>query len=114
MWIPVGLGKLGISINLVVSGKYVRSEIYINRGEKEENKRIFDAFDTQKEQIEQEAGLKFEWERMDDKVTSRIKLQTNDLSVYNKEDQRKSIDFLLDSLMKMQPVFEKYVKKIDV
>lgn len=101
MWIPVGLGKSGISINLVVSGKYVRSEIYINRGEKEENKRIFDAFDTQKEQIEQEAGLKFEWERMDDKVTSRIKVQNNDLSDSSKENQDKAISFLLDNLMKM-------------
>ncbi len=114
MWIPVGLGKSGISINLVVSGKYVRSEIYINRGEKEENKRIFDAFESYKEEIEQEIGLELEWERMEDKVTSRIKRQNNEVSVYNIEDHAKIITFLLNGLTKMQPVFEKYVKKIDV
>lgn len=113
MWTSVGLGKSGVSINLVMSGKYARSEVYINRGKKEENKKIFDAFAAQKTKIEQEIGSKLEWERMDDKVTSRIKLQINNLSVYNEENHTEIITFLIDSLTRMQPVFEKYVRKIN-
>src|SRR5262249_46755158 len=41
-WIGIGLGKSGVSLNLVVSRAYARAEIYINRGSKDENKRIFD------------------------------------------------------------------------
>ncbi|XLQ20177.1 MAG: DUF4268 domain-containing protein [Candidatus Moraniibacteriota bacterium] len=114
MWIPVGLGKSGVSMSLVVSGKYARYEVYINRGKKEENKKIFDAFESYKEEIEREIGLELEWERMEDKVTSRIKRQNNEVSVYSTEDHAEIITFLLDGLIKMQPVFEKYVKKIDV
>lgn len=114
MWIPVSLGKGGISLNLVVSGKYVRAEIYINRGDKNVNKDIYDIFERDKEQIEQETGLQFTWERMDDKVTSRIKRQNDNLSVYRKEDYPEMISFLLENLKKMQPVFEKRVQNLDI
>lgn len=112
MWIPVGLGKTGISLNLSVSGKYARAEVYINRGEKEENKKVFDYFESQKDHIERESGINFVWERMDDKVTSRIKLQNDEVNVYDKNDHHKAIMFLLESMTKMQPVFERYVQKI--
>ena len=114
MWIPVSLGKGGISLNLVVSGKYVRAEIYINRGDKDVNKEIFDIFEKEKEKIEQEVGFEFEWERMDNKVTSRIKRENESLSVYRKEDYPEAISFLLECLEKMHPVFSKRVEKLDI
>lgn len=114
MWIPVGLGKSGVSINLVVSGKYARCEIFINRGDKEENKKVFDFFELSKKEIEEAIEFDLEWQRMDDKVTSRIKKQINSVNVYDKENHEKMISFLLDSLTRMQPVFEKYVQKLEL
>ncbi|PID52121.1 MAG: hypothetical protein CR972_03795 [Candidatus Moraniibacteriota bacterium] len=113
-WISVSLGKQGITLNLVVSGKYARAEIYITCGDRDINKRIFDTFEKEKEKIEQEVGFNLTWERMDNKVTSRIKRENNTLSVYKKEDYPEAIEFLLESLEKMQPVFAKYVEKLDI
>ena len=60
-WIPVALGKSGVSMSLVVTKNYARTEIFINRGDSEENKKIFDYFYNQKEEIEREFGNTLTW-----------------------------------------------------
>jgi len=111
-WIGLGVGKGGINLNLLVSKKYARSEIFINRGNKEENKKIFDYFYSLKSKIEKDFGKKLVWERMEENVTSRIKYQLDDMDVSNQEDWDKMIEFLIDSSARMHKVFNKSVKKI--
>ena len=41
-WIGAGCGHSSLSMNSVVTGKYVKFEIYINSGNKEYNKQLFD------------------------------------------------------------------------
>lgn len=73
IWLGIALGLSGVSINLVVTKSYARSEIYINQGDKEKNKKVFDFFYDQKEEIEKDFVGPLLWERIDDKITSRIK-----------------------------------------
>lgn len=112
-WLGVALGMSGVSLNLVVSSKYARSEIYINRGKTEINKKTFDQLLSSKKEIEKELGESLVWERMDDKVTSRVKVQKDGLSLYNKEDHPEMISFLIDNLIKMHTVFKKYVDRLE-
>jgi len=111
-WISMALGMGGVSINAVISKKYARSEIYINRGAKEENKKIFDHFFAQKDKIESDFGGKLAWERMEDNVTSRIKNQLDGVDVSNKEDWEKMNKFLIDSAIRMDKAFRKHVSKL--
>jgi hypothetical protein len=112
-WIPIALGMGGVSINLVVSKKLARSEIYINRGTKEENKRIFDYFLAQKDKIESDFGGELVWERMEDNVTSRIKNQLDGVDVSNKEDWEEMNNFLIESAIKMDVAFRKHIPNIN-
>ncbi len=50
----------------------MRAEVYIDPGEWEQNKQVFDAFLSEKEVIEREFGATLEWERLDDSRASRI------------------------------------------
>jgi hypothetical protein len=88
-WIGIALGVSGISVNLVVTGNYARAEIYINRGSKEENKKVFDYLYSTKNEIENKFGGPLVWERMDDRVTSRIKYELSGVDIFNKEDWMK-------------------------
>jgi hypothetical protein len=74
------------------------------------NKKTFDILYANKDEIENKLGVNLEWERMDNKVTSRIKWQINDVSLYDNEDHQKMIDFLIKSMIKMQNVFKKEVE----
>jgi len=104
-WIGKGIGMSGGNMNLVISGNYCRSEIYINKGVKELNKEIFDYLLSQKEKIESITERELVWERMDDNVTSRIKLELSGVSYFEEEDWVKMIDFLIDSSIRMEKAF---------
>lgn len=112
-WLPVALGMGGVGLNSVISGRYARCEVYINRGGAEVNKKTFDELLVHKDSIEKELGESLIWERMDDKVTSRIKLQKDGLNLYNEEDHPEMIDFLIETMMKMHLVFKKYVENLE-
>jgi hypothetical protein len=111
-WIGIGLGKTGVGLNLVVSRSNARAEVYINRGSAEENKRVFDYLYKQREQIEKEFGGPLVWERMDGKVTSRIKHQLDGVSVYEESDYPQMNDFLIDATERMKRAFTGPVDKL--
>lgn len=108
-WIGTGSGVGGVNINLVVSRSYARVEIYINKGVAQ-NKEIFDYFLKQKDQIEKNFGGTLTWERMDDKITSRIKWQLDGVSVFEESDYSKMNEFLIDGLDRMKKAFAESIK----
>jgi len=113
-WIGIGMGRGGFNLNLVISKKYARAEIYINRGEMEENKKAFDALYALKDEIEKEFGGKLIWERMEDNVTSRIKYQLDGVDVSNEGDWSKMNEFLIDVAERMHRAFKDPIRKLKV
>lgn len=104
-WIGAGIGMSGVGLNLVATRSYTRVEIYINKGSQAENKKMFDSFLERKEAIEIVFGAPLVWERMDDKVTSRIKWQLDDVSIFNPQDYLKINEFLIDGAVRMRKAF---------
>ncbi len=111
-WLGISAGMSGVNSNLVVSRNYARVEIYINRGSVTENKRVFDYFLSHREQIEKDFGSTLIWERMNDKVTSRIKWQLDGVSVFEEGDYGKMNDFLIDGLERMKKAFTGPIRSI--
>ena len=111
-WIGIALGMSGVSLNVVATHTYARAEIYINRGSKEINKATFDFFYSAKEKIETEFANPLIWERMDDKVSARIKYQLDEVNAYDKEDWPKINKFLVNAVPMMHKVFEPWVKEL--
>lgn len=112
-WIGIGIGMSGVNLNMVVSRSYARGEIYFNRGSKEENKWCFDFINERKEQIEKEFGEPLIWERMDDKVSCRIKAQLDGVSVFNNEDWGKMISYMVNISERMAKTFHNPVKQLN-
>jgi Domain of unknown function (DUF4268) len=111
-WIGLGLGMGGVSLNVAISQKYVRAEIYINRGDKAENKRVFDLLAARKREIEEAFGHPLTWERMDDKVTSRIKYQRGDIDAFDPTDWPVINEFLSGAVIRMENAFRPEVRRI--
>jgi len=111
-WIGIALGTAGVSLNLVVSKNYARAEIYINRGDTQKNKEVFDYFYNLKDQIEKDFGGSLVWERMDDRITSRIKYQLDGVNVFNEKDWLKMNDFMIDAANRLHKVFKNLVQKL--
>ncbi len=112
-WIGKGIGMSGVNLNIGISSNYCRSEVYINKGNKDFNKEIFDFFYNQKDEIENEIGKELTWERMDDNKTSRIKLELSGVSYFEKEDWKKMNEFLIEASMLMEKAFKNPIKKLN-
>lgn len=112
-WIGIGIGMSGVNLNLGVSKRYCRSEIYINRGSKEENKQCYDFLHSMKDDIEREFGEPLIWERMNDKISCRVKAQQDGVSLYEKEDWEKMISYLMDTSQRMERAFKTPVRKLN-
>lgn len=112
-WIGIGIGMSGINLNLVISKNYCRTEIYFNRGSKEENKDLFDYMLNMKVEIETAFGNQLQWQRMNDNVTCSIKFELNGVNYFEKSDWDRMIAFLIDASVKMEKAFRSPVKKMN-
>lgn len=76
-WIGASSGVRGLNYNYVIGQEYGLAELYIDRGEYKENKKVFDDLIAQKESIETAFSHPLLWERLDDKRACRIKTTIN-------------------------------------
>lgn len=72
-WLGASSGIRGLGFKYAIVQEYGIVELYIDRGEAAENKRIFDQLHARKEEIEEAFGGTLSWERLDAKRACRIK-----------------------------------------
>ena len=68
---PTGISGISYGTSFAQGGR-VRAELYIDLGDFDKNKNLFDWLFEQKQIIESELGESLDWERLDDRRASRI------------------------------------------
>jgi hypothetical protein len=72
-WYSFASGFSGISYGIsFAQGGRVRAEVYLDRGDSDINKSLFDALVAEKELLKSQVGEPLEWDRMDGKQACRI------------------------------------------
>lgn len=108
-------GRTGISrVNLspTIRKSFVRVELYISRGSKEENKEIFDELEMNREKIDKDFGAPLSWERLDNKKASSIRYKMEDVDYTDKDDWPKMIEFMVDGVLRMEKAFREPLVKV--
>jgi hypothetical protein len=73
-WISAGAGvRSGVSFVYLIMTDRAAVELYLDTGDADENKAIFDALHGRKVEIEEAFGDSLSWQRLDDKRASRIR-----------------------------------------
>ena len=103
-------GSNGMNCNVIVNLDNCRTEIYINTGDQDKNKKIFDSLLSNKEAIEEKFGGPLTWQRLDDKITSRIRTDS-DLIYVNPDQRQQVIEFLTTASGKLMDAFTPYSLK---
>jgi len=111
-WYSFSSGLSGVSYGTsFAQGGRVRTELYIDRGDAEENKKIFDSLAAERKIIEAEIGSTLDWERLDDRRASRIALYRPG-SIDSDEAVLLEIrDWAIDNLLKFRKVFGPLLKE---
>ncbi|CDN32312.1 putative inner membrane protein [Mucinivorans hirudinis] len=110
-WLAKGIGLSGVNLNLVISKKSCRTEIYISIGSKELNKKVFDLFFVKKDEIETAFGDELIWERKDDKISCRIKSEI-ELNCYEEDNWNEAFDFLINTSQRLDTAIKKTITEI--
>lgn len=109
-WASFPTGVSGITYTAsFAQGKRVRAELYIDLGDTEKNKNLFDWLFSQKDEIETEFGQHLEWERLDDRRASRIAAYRKG-SIDEVESHPEIQAWLVESLLKLRDVFSNRLK----
>jgi hypothetical protein len=112
-WIGIGIGMSGVNLNVVVTKTHCRAEIYFNRGNKDENKDLFDFIKKQESEIESAFGGNLCWERMDERVSCRIASRQDGVNIFDKDDWGKITEYLVDVSQRMESAFRNPIKKLN-
>ncbi len=112
-WYSFSSGNTGITYgaNFCQGGK-ARSELYIDVGDQEKNKEIFEVLLLQKVEIEQQVGSSISWEKLEDKRASRLALYM-DGSIEDSDSELELVKaWHIETLLKFKECFSIRVREI--
>lgn len=105
---PTGISGISYGTSFAQGGR-VRAELYIDAGESETNKKLFDWLIEQKQTIESEFGETLDWERLDDRRASRIAIYREG-SVDEVEKLKEIQAWAIQELLKFRKAFSSRLK----
>lgn len=104
-YVSAGSGLRGVPFNFVATRSYGRVELYIDRGDRDENKAVFDELHLQRATIEASFGATLTWERLDNKRASRIKSEMLG-DVFDDAHRSEMIAFMVDAMSRLESSFK--------
>lgn len=91
------------------------AELYIDRGDQEQNKKLFDDLYSNKESIEAAFGGALTWERLNDKRASRIKAQLQTGGYRNPESDWPVIQKeMVETMIRLEAALDGPIKSLKV
>ncbi len=114
-WLSTGAGKGGVRLAYLIWKDSAGIELYIDTGDQERNKEIFDALHTDREAIERELGNSLDWQRLDDKRASRVvKVWWEQGSLNEPEKWDQLQDMMIDAMTHFDEAFRKRLQRIKI
>ncbi|GAB9214394.1 hypothetical protein BDS110ZK18_42910 [Bradyrhizobium diazoefficiens] len=108
-----GSGVRGVPFKFVASRSYGRVELYIDRGDKEENKEIFNELQSQRSSIEAIFKGPLTWERLDDRRASRIKTELAG-DPFDDAQRQALMSFMIDAMVRFENALKEPLARIQV
>jgi uncharacterized protein with ParB-like and HNH nuclease domain len=111
-WISAGAGISGLSYTMLITRSYVGIELSITKASKEENKRIYNALFSNKDQIEAIFGSPLSWEELPANKMSRIKTVLDNTNLLDEKDWFKMNTFLIENLPLFEKALQPFINKL--
>jgi len=112
-WLSIGAGRTGFYLNWVLPKEPVfRLELYIDTGDKETNKALFEKLENQRTEIEEKIGEPLKWEKLDDKKSSRISASMPFKITHPPDEHDKAKEWGVETMLKFIQVFISRIKAL--
>lgn len=111
-WYSFSSGMQGVLYSAVFAqGGKARAEIYIDQGDQDKNKNLFDSLKGREEEITNNFGCPLEWERLDEKRASRIAVYRDGVIEAPDSELEEIRKWHIDNLLKIKKVFSPEIKR---
>lgn len=111
-WLSAGSGVRGLGLNVVGTRAHARVELYIDRGNKEENKFAYDWLHNRRQSIEAALNTPINWDRLNDNRASRLRIEAEG-NVYDKDRWGEMVDFMVDTMVKFHQVLQPLLPELN-
>lgn len=105
-WLTGSSGYSGVAFNPIILKDKARAEMYIDTGNADWNKRIFDRLYAEKEEYERKFGAEIDWQDLPSKRACRICVFYTDSGLLDFEHWDNAINFLAENIAKLMEVFK--------
>jgi hypothetical protein len=109
-WLSAGSGKGGFWYSITVRMKDSQVELFFDRGDVDDNKKIFDALYQRKDEIETKFGEPLDWQRLDNRKGCRVRHVIKDYGFDDKEHwpilQEKLVEAMIRLHKALQPAIQ--------
>jgi hypothetical protein len=113
-WLSTRADKAGFAYSLVIRMEDAQAEFYIDHGEADENKRLFDIFLNKKTEIEEKFGSSLDWQRLDDRKPCRIRYLVHGLGLADQNRWPELQDKLINSIIQLEKVMKPILQNINL
>ena len=112
-WFAFSSGSRGVQYSATfMRGGRARVEVYIDRGDRDQTKRLFDSLGQRKESIETELNEPLEWDRLEARRASRISVVRNG-SINDDDDTLEEIrQWMVERLLAFKRVFTPHLQEL--
>jgi Domain of unknown function (DUF4268) len=107
-----GTGISSLGYYITVTKNYVSVSLGFGKADREDNKKLFDELKKYQTEIETNFGQKLEWERFDDKISSRVSYSMDNVNIFNRDDWDKILDFSSANIIKFEKVMRDPLTKV--
>lgn len=111
-WISTASGYRCCSYNYAIRMKDARVELYIDSGDRVENKRIFDALFAQKVDIEDHFKGHLTWERLDEYRVSLVRYWISTSGLRDQSQWSELQDEMIDAMIRFHNALQPKLKQI--
>jgi hypothetical protein len=111
-WMNTGAGRTGLAYTYVILMDSARVELYIDTGDANRNKKIFDDLFKKKEEIEAEFGDSLDWQRLNDKRASRIEKIVENKGLMNEDDWASTQDKMINAMTRLEKAFGSHIRQL--
>ena len=111
-WIGTSAGVRGLNLNYSVRQHETQVELYIDTGDQETNKRMFEALHANKSDVEKRFGEALEWQRLEGKRACRIRHR---IEIGGWRDEANWSDIAaasVDAMIQLERALRPHIKKL--
>jgi hypothetical protein len=111
-WLSAGTGVSGCAYSLHFLRTEARVTLDLQRGNKDENKWLFDRLKAQREQLERDFGGTLQWRRMDDRKSSRIDWSRS-FDSYSRDVWPEVAKWLAEHISRLESAFKPHLQRLN-